>query len=113
MSATIAFGDYKSGHLMAEDELVSTFQCARLIDGSKEHYVTPHVGNRWSLIIFLHNKATELPTEDMDLLNSLGVNIPTKRHQQRVSDSSVSEVKKGSFPDPTVPKGELTACTDR
>ena len=66
MSVAIAFGDYKGGHLMVEDEIVDIFQCARLIDGPKEHYVTPHVGNRWSLIIFFHHKATVLPTEDRE-----------------------------------------------
>ena len=95
----MAFGNYSGGVLVVDNETIDTFQKAVVMDGSKEHFVTPHVGDRWSLIIFLHSKAHTLPNSDKLTLKKVGfmLDSPSDPHCPP-PEATVSEVERGHFP---------------
>jgi hypothetical protein len=58
--------------LIADEQILDTFEQLTLFDGSKEHYVTPHTGTRWSLVLFEHNKVNLLSAEQRFQLSGMG-----------------------------------------
>ena len=86
------------GVLVVDNETIDTFQKAVVMDGSKEHFVTPHVGDRWSLIIVLHSKAHTLPNSDKLTLKKVGfmLDSPSDPHCPP-PEATVSEVERGHF----------------
>ena len=74
-SIALSFGDFEGGTLVIDDIEVDSFQKPVIFDGSIEHYVTPHTGNRWSMVIFLHSKAWALDRDSIALLKRVGFNL--------------------------------------
>ena len=56
-----------------------------LIDGAKVHYVNPHKGDRWSLVLSEHNKIHDMTRDQSDFLASL---------EFKVYDDKVSELER-------------------
>ena len=84
MSYTASTGDFEGGLLIADEKVIDTFRNLVLFDGSKEHFVTPHTGQRWSLVLFEHNNKNGLDEEQKAFLRNNGF---------RMHDNSVSEVE--------------------
>jgi hypothetical protein len=58
--------------LIADEQILDTFEQLTLFDGSKVHYVTPHTGTRWSLVFFEHNEINLFSAEQRFQLADMG-----------------------------------------
>ena len=74
-SIAVSFGDFSGGCLVVDEEVVDIYQNPTVIDGSREHFVTHHEGDRWSLVVFTHGRVTELAEADSEFLTSIGFRI--------------------------------------
>ena len=72
LSYTACLGDFERGMFIACEQILDTFQQLTLFDGPKVHYVTPHTGTRWSLVLFLHNRVDLLSAEQRFQLANMG-----------------------------------------
>ena len=100
-SLALSFGSFEGGVLVIDGAAVDSYQNAILFDGAKEHYVTPHSGNRWSMVIFMHAKARALNQFDQQFLKKIGFNLTPNA-------VVVSDVERGCFPSvEQMPAGDL------
>jgi hypothetical protein len=102
MSIALSFGSFTGGILMVDDKPVDIVRNEIIFDGSIEHWVTPHEGDRWSLVIFFHNKANTLSSEQQLILRKVGFNLGNGLNQALQHEASlksgVSVVERGNFP---------------
>ena len=74
LSALVLFGDFTDGYFVSEDAELCTNTPGQLyfFDGCEPHYSAEFVGTRFSVVLFCHSRANELPRAEKDRLEALG-----------------------------------------
>ena len=98
LSRAVSFGDFEGGVLTVCGKSIDIFQNPITFDGSDEHWVTPHSGDRWSLVIFMHAMAANLSVSQKQILKKVGFNLGTECSDIEMGDEgAVSIIERGNF----------------
>ena len=82
-SLGIALGDFTGGSYVQEGVPIDIWHKPTLLDGSREHWVTPSEGNRMSLVIYPHKHFVTTASPCLAaVLESLGFRIPDIPHTE-------------------------------
>ena len=76
VSLIVSFGSFSGGSFHHGDKVLNTYQCAQVIDGQVEHYVSNFKGTRWSIALYLHPRCKELKQSDKEFLAKVGFRLP-------------------------------------
>ena len=98
LSRAMFFGDFEGGVLTVCGKSIDILQNPITFDGSDEHWVTPHSGDRWSLVIFMHAMAANLSVSQKQILKKVGFNLGTECEDIEMGDEgAVSIIGRGNF----------------
>ena len=107
ISMTVSFGDYEGGEFVLGGRWQSSWHQPIYFDGAEEHFVAPFSGDRWSLVLFPHNKIDYVSQNQKDFLRRIGFQLaaPLERPKLQPSQAVDSTASTRTVPqqEPTVP----------
>ena len=71
-SLIVSFGTFSGGYFVLDGIELNTWRNPIIIDGTKPHYVSDFVGERWSIALYSHNLTNKLSSQQLKTLRDCG-----------------------------------------